>query len=106
MRALSEELGEALWHGWEYLQRTSLTDYEGGAATALFRLPGSCSWTSGRGRWGHERTTRIYVTSALSDFTAEFDVLPRVESRVAALSRLSAILASKLEGGRLSEPKA
>ena len=46
-----------------------------GGATAHFRLHGSFSRTSHRGRWKHERTTRLYVQDAMLSLSEHFDTL-------------------------------
>ena len=81
-----------------------------GGATAHFQHHGSFSRTSTRGRWRHERTTRLYVQEALLDLSVHFDTLAQSvisAQRIALLEpalrrkygRLASSLAAVREGG-------
>ena len=63
-----------------------------GGATHFFQECGSFSLTSDRGRWGTERATRIYVTSALQDLAALEEVGPQVNRLAASLQQLHVAL--------------
>ena len=63
-----------------------------GGATNFFQECGSFSLTSDRGRWGTERATRIYVTSALQDLAALQEVAPEVNRLAASLKLLRVAL--------------
>ena len=63
-----------------------------GGATHFFQECASFSLTSDRGRWGTERATRLYVTSALQDLAAQTLTSPEVERLAASLSQLRVAL--------------
>lgn len=57
-----------------------------GGATYAFRMTNSLSAVCLAGRWGHEKTARIYITDALAQLT-DITLPPRVRSRLLQLAR-------------------
>ena len=69
-----------------------------GGATAHFRLHGSFSRTSHRGRWKHERTTRLYVQDAMLSLSEQYDTLAQSVISAQRVGLIEAALRHKFWG--------